>query len=121
MQINLDDQINTYLRDYTDEVIKATNEVINETADEAVKELRSAGDFKGNPGKYRKGWVKVEGKNFLGINGKIVKNKVYQLTHLLEFGHAKPGGGRVRAYPHIAPVNDGIAEKIESKMREKLK
>lgn len=121
MQVNLDDQINTYLRDYTDEVIKATNEVIDETAEEAVKELRSAGGFKDQSGKYRKGWEKAEGKNFLGINGKIVKNKVYQLTHLLEFGHAKPGGGRVRAYPHIAPVSDGIADKIESKMREKLK
>ncbi|WP_144561682.1 HK97 gp10 family phage protein [Bacillus mycoides] len=64
-------------------------------------------------GKYRKGWrKKKEGKKY------IVHNATrYQLTHLLEKGHAKKGGGRVPAKVHIAPgeeiaINDYL-ERVE--------
>lgn len=51
---------------------------------------------------YRKGWrVKKKGKKY------IVHNKTnYQLTHLLEHGHAKRGGGRTETRIHIAPAEE---------------
>jgi hypothetical protein len=52
-----------------------------------------------------------------------VYNKTdYQLTHLLEKGHAIAGGtGRVPAYPHIGPVERKYIPQYEERINEILK
>lgn len=121
MAIDLAKAIGDALYEYTDEVVKTTNEVLKETAKEAVDELKTAGDFKDKSGEYRKGWSTKAEAATLGIQKQIVYNKKhYRLTHLLEYGHAKANGGRVRAFPHIATVEEGLADKVEKKLREKL-
>ena len=44
----------------------------------------------------------------------------YQLAHLLEFGHAKRGGGRVSARPHIASAEQKGIEHLEEEIRKAL-
>ena len=48
------------------------------------------------------------------------KNR-YQIAHLLEHGHAKRGGGRVAARPHIAPAEEHGVTSLQEKIERGLK
>lgn len=80
-----------------------------EVAQDLVKVLKG-GNTPKFTGDYRKGWRVKKAKNKY-----IVHNKTdYQLTHLLEHGHAKRGGGRVAAKVHIRPAEENaIADFLE--------
>ena len=98
-------QMQELLDDYVEEVQTVTNESIDETAAEACEKLRNTSP-KGATGRYAKGWaVKKDG------DGRVVYNKTdYQLTHLLENGHAIVNQygtfGRVAPIKHIKPVEE---------------
>ena len=46
--------------------------------------------------------------------------KKYQLAHLLEKGHAKRGGGRTKAVPHIAPAEESAVKQLESDIKKAI-
>lgn len=58
-----------------------------------------------NSGRYKKSWVTKKTKeNSHSLEMTVHSKNRYQIAHLLEHGHAKRGGGRVAAIPHIAPA-----------------
>lgn len=121
MKINLGEEMEKILGDYSEHVVDVLNSAIDESANEARDELKVSGGFKDRTGKYRKGWAVKSGSHFMGVESKIVHNKPkYQLTHLLEYEHVNRDGSRTRAFPHIAKVEAEASKNIETKVRNKL-
>ena len=73
-------------------------------------------------GAYSKSWsVKTTTESSHSLELTVYSPKKYQLAHLLEFGHAKRGGGRTKAQPHIAPAEEAGIKKLEEEIERALK
>lgn len=123
---SLDEEIKKELENFNAEVINAANESFQETAKEAAEMLKKGGPYQERTGAYTKDWaVDKRGSRtsvVTGLNGYSVYNKKhYQLTHLLEKGHQSRKGGRVKAFSHIAPVNEQLGEMVTGKIESKLR
>jgi len=75
-----------------------------------------------NSGRYKKSWVTKKTKeNSHSLEMTVHSKNRYQIAHLLEHGHAKRGGGRVAAIPHIAPAESNgevlLTELIEKALK----
>lgn len=110
---NFTEQITQFLTEYTNDVQEELLEAADEVAKDAVKELKRTSPK--DKGIYAKSWTKRK-----IADGFVVCNKRYYLTHLLENGHVKRGGGRVRAIKHIAPVETQVINDFEDKVRRAL-
>lgn len=123
---SLDEEIKKELENFNAEVINAANDSFRETAKEAAEMLKKGGPYQERTGAYTKDWaVDKRGSRtsvVTGLNGYSVYNKKhYQLTHLLENGHQSRKGGRVKAFSHIAPVNEQLGEMVTGKIESKLR
>lgn len=107
--MDLQKTVNDILGDFAEDVSEAVGTAVTKTANEAVKELKQGkGGF--NNRTYSKGWTKKITKHRLYSEATVYNKTEGHLTHLLEFGHVTRDGGRTRAFPHIAPVNDEVPE-----------
>lgn len=103
--INLTKEVNDLLDKYVKEIDESFAEVLPKVGKETVKELKNTSPKLS--GRYAKGWKQKVEKG--GINGNkltVYNADAYQLTHLLEYGHAKVNGGFVSAKPHIKKAQD---------------
>lgn len=120
LQKELMKYLTTYKEDIDEDVVEVVD-VITKKAKEELKKTSPRGKGKrSNP--YHSGWAVKLSKKRTGVYHKVIWNKTnYQLTHLLEFGHATRNGGRTRAIPHIQPVeekyNVEFVDKLELKIR----
>ena len=115
MSNELSIEISRLLEKYTEDVRIEMEKVSQDLTDEAVEQLNETSSRR--TGKYAAGWHKKTNKK-----GNIViynKNKA-EITHLLEFGHAKKDGGRVGGIPHIKPAEKMIQEKYVSELEKRL-
>lgn len=122
--IDLDKAIKEILEKYGDEVYDVLPEAIDDVSAKAVEKLRQVHTFapNGHPtGAYSQSWDRKQVyKTRLKDSTVIYNEEHYRLTHLLEKGHAKRGGGRVPAYPHIYPVEQWANTELVKQVEQKL-
>lgn len=113
-----------------DEIMKGLKEYADLATDEMKAAVKDAGKLAKeeiaetapkDTGKYAKSWTsKVTAESSDNIKVTVYSPKKYQLAHLLEHGHAKRGGGRTKARPHIAPAEEKAEKKLEEDIRRAL-
>lgn len=118
--------IQDILNSFTDDVVQMANSKAEKTAKDAVKRLKATSPYDegANPkkGHYRDNWKAKKNPASVGsVVWTVYNDKTYRLTHLLENGHAMRNGGRVKAIPHIRPVEELAAEQYEKELTEALK
>mgnify|MGYP002856736369 FL=1 len=118
-----------------DEMAAAINEGLEEYATLATEDMKKAvkksakavkdqinGSAPVRTGRYAKSWkVKTTAESSQSLEQTVYSPNRYMLSHLLEKGHAKRGGGRVRAIPHIAPAEEMGIEMFEGLIEKALK
>ena len=112
-------------------VMEGLAEYANLAADELKAAVKKAGnsvkkDIQANApkdtGAYAKSWsLKNVKETSNSIELVVHSRNRYQLSHLLEFGHAKRGGGRVPGKAHIAPAEEKAGRALEQEIEKALR
>ena len=118
-----------------DQLAEAVNEQLEEYSMLSYEVVKTAVTKAGNSvkkdiganapkrtGKYAKSWrTKKTRETSTELEVTVYSPTRYMLAHLLEHGHAKRGGGRTRAFPHIAPAEEAAEEVLLRDIERGLK
>lgn len=112
----LADAIIKELSEYNQEVTDGVKQEVKSVANECKTGIQQ--NSPSQTGRYRKGWrVKTMYESAEDIRISIYNKTDYQLTHLLENGHAKVNGGRVEGKPHIGPAEQNAEQKLLNRVK----
>ena len=105
-------EMQKYSRLVHEEFEEAKEDVSNQLVDDIKR------DSPEKTGDYAKGWRKKK-----TLKGWIVHNKTdYQLTHLLEYSHARKGGGKpVPPKVHIRPNEEKAIKEFVARTEKAIK
>ena len=116
---NMTAEIMEGLSEYAELADTAMKKAVRKTATKVKNEISANAPVK--TGRYKRSWTAKKTKEDSHTLQMTVHSKNrYQIAHLLEHGHAKRGGGRVAAIPHIAPAEQHGEELLESLIKKEL-
>ena len=121
--INIDklaSEIAKELSTYSQEVVQKVNVSSERVGKTAVKQLKQTSPKR--YGDYAKSWTMKTEPEVGQPHTRIIHAKAphYRLTHLLEHGHAKRGGGRVEGRPHIRPAEEMVIKEFVAEVEEAI-
>jgi hypothetical protein len=107
------------LSEYAELADTAMKKAVRKTATAVKNEISANAPVKS--GRYKRSWTaKKTQENSHTLEMTVHSKDRYQIAHLLEHGHAKRGGGRVAAIPHIAPAEANGADMLETLIKKEL-
>jgi len=116
---NLTQEFKEIFAEYTDQVARITEEVLDEVSRETANTLK--GTSPKRTGKYARNWKTDLEKKRTHTSATVYNSKpTFRVTHLLENGHATRNGGRVAPQEHIYPVNEHAQEEAVSRVKKKI-
>ena len=108
------------LENYADTTTDGVKAAVKKAADTVKKEISAGAPVR--TGKYAKSWAtKTTAESSRTLEITVHSRNRYQLAHLLEHGHAKRGGGRVAARPHIAAAEEHGIEELEREIERSIR
>lgn len=107
------------LEEYADLAAEDMKSAVKKAAATVRKDIEAGAPR--NTGDYAKSWaVKTTKESSNALQVTVYSRNRYQLAHLLEYGHAKRGGGRVAAKPHIAAAEEAGIEQLKREIERSL-
>lgn len=114
------DAIMKELNNYADAAGADVKSAVQKAAKTVKSEIQAGAPVKS--GAYKKSWsTKNTAESSHRLEITVYSRNRYQTAHLLEHGHAKRGGGRVSARPHIAAAEALGIEQLEQEIERCLR
>lgn len=117
--MDFDDQLAARLKLYGEQVNKKVHKAVKQVAEDTKKKVRELSPVR--TGRYKAGWRIKETSKDINNPSYTLYNTKYRLTHLLEKGHAKRGGGFVAPRVHIRPAEQFAEEELTKKVKEAVR
>ena len=115
----LAEAVNEQLQEYNKLSAEVVKTAVTKAGNAVKKDIGANAPRKS--GRYAKSWrTKKTKETSTELQVTVYSPTRYMLAHLLEHGHAKRGGGRVRAIPHIAPAEEAAEETLRKDIERGL-
>ncbi len=117
---SLSKEVMRELEKYKNVTTEDVKSAVKKTSDFIKKEIKKSAPK--NTGNYSRSWkTKKTRETPRSLSMTVYTPTGYRISHLLEYGHAKRGGGRVSARVHIKPSEDEGIKRLEKEIKESLR